>query len=142
LTPSTKIIAIASGLTLAAGTAFAADTWPQLQRGQWEFQKIVGIQKTVTTKCTNPVDDWKRHSAMMRHAGCKITPVKRAGNVYSYSSVCEAKNTPGSKARSESKTTITVEPGNGAYQLETLSKANDQSSKEFVNARRLGACKK
>ncbi len=124
----------------AAGSA-AADDWPVLRHGMWEFNRSMetvgkaGKPQTVqTSKCTSPTEEWKRQQETLSKAGCKFSPLVRAGNVVTYSAVCKMQ---GSTVTSKSVMTV---DGDGAYTLRVESDDGGETTRELLQARRKGDC--
>jgi Protein of unknown function (DUF3617) len=125
---------------LAVGQA-AADEWPALRAGLWEFDRtietpgVAGKPQTMqTTNCTNPASDMKSQNEMLTKAGCKFSPVTRSGNTYSYSAVCKLQGVSGT-----SNSVLTVE-NDGAYTIRVESDLGGQPSRELLRAKRTGDC--
>lgn len=139
-------VAVARGVVLlaamlAAGAAAAADDWPVLRHGQWEFHRTMegggkgGSPKAVqSTRCVNPTDDMKRQKEMLGKSGCTFSPISRSGNVYSYSATCRMQGMSGT-----SKSVITVD-SDSAYTLRVESDFGGEPSRELLRARRTGDC--
>jgi uncharacterized protein affecting Mg2+/Co2+ transport len=126
---------------LPAGQA-AADDWPALRAGMWEFNRTIetpgaqGKPQTMQTrKCTNPADDMKRQNDMLSKGGCKFSPVTRAGNTYSYSAVCNLQGASGT-----SKSVLTVE-SDAAYEIRIESDFGGEPTREWLRAKRTGDCR-
>lgn len=124
-----------------AGLA-AADVWPVLRRGQWEFVRTIetpgapGKPKVVTTtECTDPVEDMTQQNAMLSKSGCRFTPVVKAGNTYTFSAECTM---PGYSGRS--KSVMTVE-SDSAYTVNVESTSGADTTREVLRARRTGDCR-
>lgn len=128
-----------AGLAPAAGLA-AADVWPVLRRGQWEFTRTMetagapGKPRVVTTKCTDPVEDMKQQNAMLSKSGCRFTPVVKAGSTYTFSAECSM---PGYSGRSKSVMTVASD---SAYTVNVESTSGKDTTREVLRARRTGDC--
>lgn len=125
----------------AAGTAAAADQWPLLRHGMWEFSRSIetpgkgGKPQTMQTKqCTNPTEDMKRQNEMLSKGGCRFSPVTRSGNVYTYSAQCKMQGMAGT-----SKSVLTVD-GDSAYTIRIESDFGGEATREVLQARRTGDC--
>jgi len=134
-------LAAVLALTLAA-VAFA-DPWPTLRSGMWEYQRTMvrsaqpGKPIVVTKrKCGNPAEDMKRQNAQLTAAGCRFSPVRKAGNVYTFTSQCSMAG-----IQVQSRSTLTVESPD-AYHLFVESREGGETSKETLIARRMGDCAK
>ena len=131
---------IALLITSLALPAFAADELPPFRTGLWEFKRTVdgGDGKPVTLtnqKCTSPTDDMNRKTQSMATSGCQASPVTRSGNIYSFSFKCTLQGVP-----VESKSVITFE-NESAYKVDVQSKQGTRTSREQLDARRVGDCK-
>ena len=78
----------------------------------------------------------KRQNARLTAAGCRFSPVRRAGNVYTYTAQCSMAG-----IQVQSRSTLTVE-NPGAYRLFVESREGGGTSKETLIARRVGDCAK
>lgn len=125
----------------AAGTAAAADQWPPLRHGMWEFSRSIetpgkgGKPQTMKTKqCTNPTEDMKRQNEMLSKAGCRFSPVTRSGNIFTYSAQCKMQGMAGT-----SKSVLTVD-GDSSYTIRIESDFGGEATREVLQARRSGDC--
>ena len=107
----------------------------------WKFQRTVGGKKIESTKCTSPTEDMKKMNAMLEKSGCRFSPVKKSGNVYTYTADCSMKMPSGATMSSRSTSVMTVE-SDSAYRVEVDVVTDGQSSKERVVAKRIGDCTK
>ena len=126
--------------TLLCGPALSDDL-PALRQGLWKFQRTVGGKKIETTKCTSPTEDMKKMNMNLEKSGCRFTPVKRSGNVYTFSADCSMKMPSGPTMNSRSTSVITVE-SESAYRVEVDVVTDGQPSKERLVAKRIGDCTK
>jgi hypothetical protein len=124
-----------------AGPAIAADEWPALRQGMWDFNRSIegmapgGQPKVVETRrCLNPTEEFRRQKEMLTKSGCTFTPVTRSGNVYTYSATCKMQGMSGT-----SKSVLTAE-GDSAYTLRVDSDFGGQPTRELLKARRTGDC--
>ena len=126
--------------TLAWGPAFADDL-PALRQGLWKFQRTVGGKMIESTKCTSPTDDMKTMNVKLEKGGCRFTPVKKSGNVYTYTADCSMKMPTGAtmNSRSTSVMTVAIE---SSYKIEIDVVTDGQASKELLIAQRVGDCPK
>lgn len=137
--PVAARFAILLAATVIMGPA-AADDWPALRTGMWEFNRTIETPGTPgkpqiiqTKKCTNPSDDMKKQNEMLTKGGCQFSPVTRSGNTYTYSAVCKLKVLSGT-----SKSVLTVE-NDSAYMIRIESDLGEQT-RELLRARRVGDC--
>ena len=130
---------IAFLLAALALPALAADELPAFRAGLWEFRRSVdggdGRPATLTNqKCTNPTEDMQKKTETMIAAGCKPTPVTKSGNLYSFSFKCKLQGVD-----IQSKSLITVE-SDSAYKVDAESKQGGKTTREQLDARRIGNC--
>lgn len=102
--------------TLASGPVLADDL-PSFRQGLWKYQRTIGGKKIETTKCTSPTEDMKKMNAKLEKSGCRITPVKKSGNVYTYTADCSMKMPTGATMNSRSTSDMTV-VGESSYKVE------------------------
>jgi hypothetical protein len=126
--------------TLASGPVLADDL-PALRQGLWKFQRTVGGQKIEMTECTSPTEDMKKMNAKLEKGGCRFTPVKKSGNVYTYTADCSMKMPTGATMKSRSTSVMTV-AGESSYKIEIDVVTDGQASKELLVAQRVGDCTK
>jgi len=136
-----RIVATITALLVSAllcGPA-PADDLPALRQGMWKFQRTVGGKKIETTKCASPTEDMKTMNATLEKSGCRFTPVKKAGNVYTYTADCSMKMPTGATMNSRSTSVMTV-AGESSYKIEIDVVTDGQASKELLVAQRTGDC--
>ena len=126
--------------TLACGPVLADDL-PALRQGLWKFDRTVGGKKIESTKCTSPTEDMKTMNAKLERSGCRFTPVKKAGNVYTYTADCSMKMPTGATMTSRSTSVMTV-ASESSYTIEIDVVTDGQASKERLVAQRVGDCPK
>jgi len=126
--------------TLASGPVLAEDL-PALRQGLWKFQRTVAGEKIETTKCTSPTEDMKKMNAMLEKSGCRFSPFKKSGNVYTYTADCSMKMPTGATMSSRSTSVMTV-VSERSYKIEIDVVTDGQSSKELLVAQRVGDCTK
>ena len=116
-------------ISLPGGLAYSDDL-PAFRRGMWEFNRTMegvgsqGKSQTITSKkCTNPTEDMKRQNEMLTKGGCKVSPITRSGNTYSFTSDCALQG-----ISAQGKTVISVE-NDSAYTVnieDTTGRASDK----------------
>jgi hypothetical protein len=126
--------------TLASGPVLADDL-PALRQGLWKFRRTVGGQKIERTECTSPTEDMKKMNAKLEKGGCRLSPVKKAGNVYTYTADCSMKMPTGATMKSRSTSVMTV-ASESSYKIEIDVVTDGQASKERLVAQRVGDCPK
>jgi hypothetical protein len=137
------IVATATAIllsTLAPGPVLA-DELPALRQGLWNFQRTVNGEKIEATKCTSPTEDMKKMSATLEKSGCRMSPVKKSGNVFTYTADCSMKMPTGATLNSRSTSVLSVE-SDSSYRLEVDAVTDGQASKERLVAKRVGDCTK
>lgn len=143
--PKVPVLALARFAVLLAATLVtgrvAADDWPALRAGMWEFSRTIetpgasGKPQDIQKKdCTNPTDDMKKQNDMLTKAGCKFSPVVRAGNTYTFSATCTMQGASGT-----SKSVLTVQ-GDSAYEIRVDSDFGGKKTHEVLRAKRTGDC--
>jgi hypothetical protein len=137
-------------LLIALGICFSflagitqAENLPKFRQGMWEFNRTIensgepGKPQTMTVnKCTNPSEDMKKQNEIASKIGCKLSPVTKDGNTYSFTADCNIQNT-----NVQSKSVITAE-NDSAYNIDIEVKSDAKNSKEVLKARRTGDCSK
>jgi len=136
--PHTRALAACCVALVAVALPAAADDWPSLRQGLWEFQRTMGAQKVDAKKCVDPVADMKRQNAMLEKNGCTISPLQKSGSTYTFESSCNMKM-PGGEIRSASTSVITVE-SDSAYRLEVRGTMDGEPTNETMKAKRIGDC--
>lgn len=126
--------------TLLCGPSLADDL-PSLRQGLWKYQRTVGGKKIETTKCTSPTEDMKKMNATLEKSGCRFSPVKKSGNVYTYTADCSMKMPTGATMNSRSTSVMTV-ASESSYRIEIDVVTDGQASKELLVATRIGDCPK
>jgi len=138
-----RIVAAATAIlltTLACGPLLADDL-PVLRQGLWKFERTVAGKKIETTKCASPTEDMKKLNATLEKSGCRFSPVKKSGNVYTYTADCSMKMPNGATMNSRSTSVLTV-AGESSYKIEIDIVTDGQASKELLVAQRVGDCTK
>jgi hypothetical protein len=128
------------GVLLLATGAPAENEFPAFRAGLWSFNSTVTMgggkpQARTVQLCTNPTDDIKKKWNLLAGTACQFTPMTRAGDRYSYSSVCQNNG-----VLLQTKSSIVVIQSGTAYQVETESRTNNQIRRELVFAQRVGDC--
>ena len=126
--------------TLASGPVLADDL-PALRQGMWKFERTVGGEKIESTKCASPTEDMKTMNVKLEKSGCRITPVKKSGNVYTYTADCSMKMPTGATMSNRSTSVMTV-ISESSYRIEIDAVTDGQASKEQLVAKRVGDCTK
>ena len=126
--------------TLAPGPVLADDL-PALRQGLWNFQRTVNGVKIEATECTSPTEDMKTMNAKIEKSGCRMSPVKKSGKVFTYTADCSMKMPAGGTMSSRSSSALTVE-SDSSYRLEVDAVTDGKASKERMVAKRVGDCTK
>jgi len=136
------LVAVALLTTIAASTpATAADDWPVLRQGRWQFDRTIegmgpAPQKISRTECIDPTANLRRQQEQLAKSGCTFTPVTRRGDEYRYGATCRM-----GKMSTRSESVLTVH-GTDAYTLRVSSTVDGESTKEVLVAKRVGDCGK
>lgn len=119
----------------------AADGFPQLKPGLWEFSRAKGAfpaqgkpPTQSVRQCTSPAEDMKKKWTQLATGECRFTPITRNGNRYTYTSVCKRY---GAEFQLRSVVTVNSEAD---YRVETQTRGAGGASNEVVIAHRLGDC--
>ena len=128
-------------ISTLASAPVLADDLPALRQGLWKFQRTVSGKQIETTKCTSPTEDMKKMNATLEKGGCRFSPVKKSGNVYTYSADCSMKMPTGATMNSRSTSVMTV-VSESSYKIEIDVVTDGQASKELLVAQRVGDCTK
>lgn len=123
----------------AVAAPAVAEDLPAFRHGLWEFQRTVGAQRISHNKCVNPTEDMKQKNTLLEKKGCRISPLKRKGNAYTFTADCSIRSSSG-QMNSSTTTVITVE-NDSAYAVQVDGTINGQPVKERLTARRIGDCK-
>jgi len=121
-------------------TVMAADDWPPLRKGMWEYHRTIetpgtpGDPKIMQfASCANPGEDMKNQTKQLLSI-CKISPLVRAGSSYTYSAECKI-----GEDLMISKSVLTVESGN-AYSIIVETQTGTKATREVLKASLKGAC--
>jgi len=77
----------------------------------------------------------------LEKSGCRLSPVKKSGNVYTYTADCSMKMPSGATFSSRSTSVMTV-VSESSYKIEIDVVTDGMSSKELLVAQRIGDCTK
>ena len=137
------IFAAATAILVSApaGGPVLADDLPAFRQGLWKFERTVGGRMIESTKCTSPTEDMKRMNAKLEKSGCRFSPVKKSGNVFTYTADCSMRMPTGKTMTSRSTSVMTV-AGDASYRIEIDAVTDGRASKELLVAQRVGDCKK
>ena len=83
----------------------------------------------------------KKMNAMLEKSGSRFSPVKKSGNVYTYTADCSRKMPSGASISSRSTSVMTI-VSEDSYKIEIDVVTDGQSSKELLVAQRIGNCTK
>ena len=128
-------------ISMLASGPVLADDLPLLRQGLWKFERTVAGKKIETTKCASPTEDMNKLNATLEKSGCRFSPVKKSGNVYTYTADCSMKMPNGATMNSRSTSVLTV-AGESSYKIEIDIVTDGQASKELLVAHRVGDCTK
>ena len=128
-------------IMLVAANPTRADEAPAFRHGLWQFDRTVGGQALQTRSCSSPNEDMERQTAILEKGGCKSSPGKRSGNVYSFTVECSV-TTPGSSTVNVLSTSVMTVESDSAYQVDITTTGAGTSTQERLVARRIGDCAK
>jgi hypothetical protein len=128
-------------ITLVAADLARADEPPAFRHGLWQFDRTVGGQALQTKSCGNPSEDMERQNAILEKGGCKSSPGKRSGNVYTFTVECTVQ-TPGSATVNVRSTSVMTAESDSAYNVDIMTTGAGTSTQERLVARRIGDCTK
>ncbi|MBI1395769.1 MAG: DUF3617 family protein [Betaproteobacteria bacterium] len=144
---SSRLLAVAALLACVAPLhATAADAFPKLRAGKWEFTRLsvdapAGTQPVAVTECLDPAQAMRDQNAMLEKVGCKFSEPKVSGNVYTYEAICNIPNVGPSRSRSvltrKSDSAYTV-----AVESEAIKDGKPMRTRERLTAKRIGDCTK
>lgn len=133
-------------LAVSPLAAFAADAFPKLRYGEWEFTRSVpgqgaSVQSLSMRECLEPGKAMREQNAMLEKVGCKFDAPQVAGKVYTYVARCDIPDVGKTTARS----VVTVE-NDSAYTIsvesEGIVQGKPAKTAETLTAKRIGNCKK
>jgi len=134
------VLALVAIPTVAHAAADATGL-PELRRGMWELRGIAEGRKVEGRKCTSPSRDIVEENAVLARAGCRISPVERLGNRYTFESDCVMKTRSGRELTSYRTSVLTVD-GDSLFQLRVRGTTNGRPIAETVTWTRVGDCDK
>ena len=137
--PATLIAALAAWIFVSG--AARADDPPAFRQGLWQFDRTVGGQKLQTRECTSPSEELRRQNELLNRKGCKLTPVARSGDVYTFTAECTI-DAPGAAPVSARSTSVMTVDSDSAYRVEISTTGAGTSTQESLIARRIGDCTK
>ena len=114
---------------------------PELRRGMWELQGVADGRRVDGRKCTSPSQDIGEENAVLERAGCRISPIERSGNRYTFQADCEMKTRSGRLLTSDRTSVLTVD-GDKRFQLRVRGTTNGRPIAETVTGTRIGDCDK
>src|SRR5205814_1617222 len=132
----------AAAPTAPAKPASAADTaaveLPSFRPGLWEYRRTLmrggKPQVSITRKCTNPGGEMREKIAELKKKNCQFAPLKRSGEHYISSWVCQ---TPSGAMRFRDVLTATDD---SSYQDVSEAHSAQHVTQQKIEARRLGEC--
>jgi hypothetical protein len=122
---------------VVCSVAAAGEDLPAFRQGMWKFTRTVAGRTIESNKCTSPTDDMKRQNATLEKAGCKFSPIRKAGNTYTFEANC----TLAGGMTSQTTSVLTVE-SDSAYKNEVTGTTAGEATRETLVARRTGDCAK
>lgn len=136
--PMALVLAVIPVAACAAGSAAAL---PELKPGMWELKGVVDGRKVDGRRCASPTRDIQEENAVLERAGCRVSPIERSGNRYTFQADCEMKTRSGRVLTSNRNSELTVD-GDANFQLRVRGTTNGRPVAETVTGRRTGDCEK
>ncbi len=116
----------------------AAVELPSFRPGLWEYRRTLmrsgGPQVSTTRKCTNPGGEMREKIAELKKKNCQFAPLKRSGEHYISSWVCQ---TPSGAMRFRDVLTATDD---SSYQDVSEAHSAQHVTQQKIEARRVGEC--
>ncbi len=125
-------------VSLLAFRLVLAEDFPAFKKGQWQYDRTVATaggqpMSMQMAKCSDPTAEMKASNAQFA-SFCKMTPLTKAGNVYTYGADC---TTPGGRSVSKSELTATSDT---EYSIKVNTDTGGVAVKEELKAKRIGDC--
>lgn len=118
-------------MSLPAG----AEDLPEFRQGKWIFQRTI-LEKTMEIRrCIDPNED------ILLRGGCKISSIKKSGNIYTFKALCTGKSPSGTEESTSTSVRLDVK-SDSFYQAVSERMVHGKMEKEYLDARRLGDCTK
>lgn len=136
--PIALLLAVSPVPVYAAGSAAGL---PELKSGLWELKGVVDGRAIDGRKCASPTRDIQEENAVLERAGCRLSPIRRSGNRYTFQADCEMKTRSGRVLTSNRTSELTVD-GEETFQLRVRGTTNGRPIAETVTGRRTGDCEK
>jgi len=134
------VLALAAIATVAHAAADATGL-PELRRGMWELRGIAEGRNVEGRKCTSPIRDITEENGVLVRAGCRISPIERLGNRYTFKTACEMRTRSGRELTSYRTSVLTVD-GDSLFRLQVRGTTNGKPIAETVTWTRVGECDK
>ena len=112
-----------------------ADDLPKFRQGKWIFHRTVSGQSREIRRCIDPNED------ILLRGGCTISSIKKTGDIYTFTAVCPDKSPSGAEDSITTTATLDVK-SDSFYQATSERMVHGKMEKEYLDARRLGDCKK
>jgi hypothetical protein len=133
---------VSGGPARLCATLWAQEAeWPTFRPGRWEFtrtiEKLGGPFKPTTltrTGCHDPTSEMKKQNDFLTRSGCRVSPIVRRGDVYTFSASCTV------EGRSSTTNSSLTAQGQDGYTVEIESRIGEEATREKLSARRLGDC--
>jgi hypothetical protein len=127
--------AIAFFFMLIISFPSGADELPKFRQGKWIFNRTLSGQSREMRRCIDPNED------LLLRGGCKISSVKKSGNIYTFTALCTVKSPSGTEESTSSTVTLDVK-SDSFYQVVSERMVQGNTVKDYLDARRLGDCDK
>lgn len=126
---------------LRGATSPQEDEWPTFRPGRWEFTRTLEMvggpakpTKLTRTACVDPTSEMKKQNEVLVKGGCRLKPVVRRGEAYTFSASCTVQGRP------STTTSVLTARGQDSYTVDVEARVGDQETRETLSARRLGDC--
>lgn len=137
------VSAVLSGGVYAADAVDAANEFPVLKPGLWEYQRANNAAQSHGTgqpppqtarQCTSPTEDMKHKWTQLAAKECQFTPILHDGSRYQYRSMCRRE---GAEVLITSVVTV---KSDSEYRVNTQTRSAGGTSTDVVVAHRIGDC--
>jgi hypothetical protein len=148
MTSLQRLLAVAALVAASAPlpALAAADGFPVLKHGQWEFTRRgenvpQHVQDLAVKECLDPGAAIRDQNGMLEKAGCRFDPPKIEGKVFTYTAMCDIPNVGKMKSVS-----VLTRESDSAYTVQVTSEGEmngkPMKTAETLIAKRVGNCKK
>ena len=107
----------------------------------WELRGVADGRRVDGRKCSSPSREIQEENAVLERAGCRVSPVERTGNRYTFRADCVMKTRSG-RVLTSNRTSILTVDGDRNFQLRVRGTTNGRPVAETVTGKRIGDCNK